>query len=69
MDIQNRKYKNGGVVAQYVDRSLKSKLILRRTITVEEVTECLTIGIIMENRRDLFVHFFIQSTGIKWGSV
>lgn len=63
MYIQNRKSKNGGGVALYVDKNLRSKLIPNMTTTLEGVMEGLTIEIIMENRRNILVSCLYRAPG------
>ncbi len=59
----NRKNKNGGGVAIYIDNNLKYKLIGKMTEAVDDLLECITVEICFEKMKNITVTCIYRSPG------
>ena len=61
----NRKNKNVGGVALYVDKSFNYKVVESMTTAVDDLLECITIDICMEKKKHVIVSCIYRALGSK----
>lgn len=63
MFVMNRKDRRGGGVALYVDSSLQCNIMASRSITIENILECVTVEIRMEKQKNIIVCCIYRTPG------
>lgn len=67
MFVMNRKDRRGGGVALYVDSSLQCNIMASRSITIENILECVTVEIRMEKQKNIIVCCIYRTPGSSLG--
>lgn len=60
---QPRKNKNGGGVALYISNRLKFKVINQATTSIDNILECITVDIILNNSKNITVSCMYRQPG------
>lgn len=55
MFCTNRRCKEGGGVALFIDKTIECKIVDHMSLAIDDVLECITVEIILQNRKNIFV--------------